>query len=96
MYGTDKYDVELLDDVELVVVEDDPDDGNLILHGSHQLEACHLIAAVAYAGNNHLVGVSTLHTDATVGMAGHRAEAAGILIALVARQFQIGTQPQHV
>ena len=31
--------LEELDELELLVVEDHPDDGDLVLHGGHQLEA---------------------------------------------------------
>ena len=35
-----------LDELELTVVEDDPDDGNVVLDGRHQLETRQIVASI--------------------------------------------------
>src|SRR4051794_27212519 len=88
--------LEDLDQLELAVVEDHPNDGDIVLDGGQQLEARQQVAAVAAADDDRAVRVGHLEPKGAVDVPGHGAEAAGLAEILPVLELDIVGEPGRV
>jgi hypothetical protein len=85
-----------LDQLELPVVEDDPDHRDVVLHRRHQLEAGHVVATVAAAHDDRTVRLGVLDSERPVRVARHGCERPGLAEVLAISELQVVAQPHHV
>ena len=67
-----------------------------MLDRGHQLETGKVVAAVAAADDHGALRVCDLHPERAVGVAGHRAELAGLAEVLALLEFDVVAQPGQV
>src|SRR5262245_17204864 len=82
-----------LDELELAVVEDHPDDRQVVLDGGHQLEAGKVVAAVAAAHDDGAVGMGKLQADGAVHVPRHRPERAWLAKVLAVLELDEVAKP---
>src|SRR4029450_3322991 len=85
-----------LDQLELAIVEDDPDDRDVVLNRGHQLEAGEIVAAVAAADDDSPLGIGAFGPQRAVHGPSHRAEAPRLAVALPLPQLQKIAEPGQV
>ena len=82
-----------LDKLELAVVEDDPDDRDVVLDGRHQLETRQIVAAVTAPHNDSAVRMCELQAQGTVDVSRHGAEASGLAEVLAFFELDVIAHP---
>ena len=85
--------LENLDQLELAVVEDNPNHRDVVLNGGHQFEAGQVVTAVATADDNGPVGMGDLGAKTAICRPRHRSKAAGLVKILSTRELEIKAEP---